>query len=66
MSFTDENGNKCRCSRNRQCAFHAAQTKKMERVAKPMHDQQKVAEGIERLKHRYGPETARRDRVNGR
>lgn len=54
MSFTDENGNKCRCSRNRQCAFHAAQTKKLKKVAKPMYDKQKVEAGIAALKEKYG------------
>ena len=54
MSYTDENGKKCACSRNRQCGIHRAQTKRMERVAKPMLDQQKVAEGIEALREKYG------------
>lgn len=53
MSFTDENGDKCACSRNRQCAFHKAQTKKMMRVAKPLHDAQKVEMGIEELRVKY-------------
>lgn len=53
MSFTDEDGNKCACSRNRQCAFHRAQTKKLERVAQPLHDAQKVQMGIEELRRRY-------------
>lgn len=59
MSFTDEEGNKCACSRNRQCAFHRAQTKKLERVAKPLHDKQKVEMGIEGLRAKYArPEAA--------
>lgn len=53
MSFTDENGRKCSCSRNRKCAFHAAQTKKLMRVAKPLHDAQKVEMGIEALRAKY-------------
>lgn len=53
MSYKDENGTKCACSRNRQCAFHKAQTKKMMRVAKPLHDAQKVEMGIEELRARY-------------
>lgn len=54
MSYTDENGNKCACSRNRLCGMHAAQAKKMKRVAQPMHDQQKVALGIDALREKYG------------
>lgn len=53
MSYTDENGNKCVCSRNRQCGFHRAQTKKLQRVAKPLHDAQKVQVGIEDLRAKY-------------
>lgn len=44
----------CACSRNRQCAFHRAQTKKLERVAQPLHDKKKVQVGIEDLRAKYG------------
>lgn len=44
----------CSCSRTRKCAFHAAQVKRMAKVAKPLHDAQKVAVGIEELRARYG------------
>lgn len=44
----------CSCSRNRKCAFHTAQINKLERVAKPVHDRQKVAAGIEALRRKYG------------
>lgn len=54
MSYTDENGNKCACSRNRPCGFHKAQQKKLMRVAKPLHDAQKVQMGIEDLRAKYG------------
>lgn len=43
----------CSCSRNRKCAFHAGQLKRMEKVAKPLHDAQKVQMGIEELRARY-------------
>lgn len=54
MSFIDEDGKKCACSRNRLCGFHKAQQKKIERVAKPLHDAQKVQVGIEDLRAKYG------------
>lgn len=54
MSFVDENGTKCACSRNRQCAFHRAQTKKLERVAQPVIERQKVEMGIDALRAKYG------------
>lgn len=43
----------CACSKTRPCAFHKAQQKKLERVAKPLHDKQKVEMGIEELRARY-------------
>lgn len=61
MSFTDENGKKCACSRNRPCGFHKAQQKKLERVAKPLHDKQKLEMGIEDLRAKYAkPVTIKR------
>lgn len=46
----------CSCSRNRKCAFHTAQLKKVERVADHLHTQQKVQMGIEALREKYGKE----------
>lgn len=43
----------CSCSRKRKCAFHQAQIKRMEKVAKPLHDAKKVSVGIEELRARY-------------
>lgn len=43
----------CSCSKNRKCAFHTAQVKRMNRVAKPLHDAQKVAMGLEELRSKY-------------
>ena len=43
----------CACSRNRTCAFHRAQQKKVERLAQPVIDAQKVQMGIEELRARY-------------
>lgn len=43
----------CACSRNRQCAFHRAQAKKMQRVEEASFAQQKVEMGIEELRARY-------------
>lgn len=54
MSYTDEDGNKCACSRNRLCGLHKAAAKKMEKIAQPMHDRQKVEAGIEDLRAKYG------------
>ena len=53
MSFTDEDGNKCACSRNRQCALHRAEAKKRARVAEEIHASTKVRVGIEELRARY-------------
>ena len=54
MSYVNEDGTKCACSRNRKCAFHRAQQKKLQRVAKPMMDAERVRVGIEELRARYG------------
>lgn len=43
----------CACSKNRPCAFHRGQAKQMAKVAKPLHDKQKVEMGIEELRARY-------------
>jgi hypothetical protein len=50
---------KCSCSRHRKCALHSQAARRMARVAKPMHDEKKVAEGIERLRAMYGKDVER-------
>lgn len=54
MSVKDENGKKvCSCSRNRQCAMHAAQMKGLRRKAQETHDRERVEMGIEALRAKY-------------
>lgn len=51
----------CACSRTRTCAFHRSQQKKVERLAQPVIDAQKVNMGIEDLRAKYAkPEPAPR------
>lgn len=57
MSYTDENGNKCRCSRNRMCGLHAQAAKKMAKVAAPVIEARKLETGLEALRAKYSGRT---------